>query len=114
MYQFIVTIIFRIYVGLLCKQSCVMPLVLFFVLNPSLHPSDLTVRMYVNLIKSVLYSCSRLFDIEPEELQWKTLISSFVDSQWLLDTHSEENTVDKEIRAALDAVKKESRLSNGL
>jgi len=43
-----------------------------------------------------------------EELQWKTSISLFVDSWWLLYTQlvmSEGNTANTEIRPALDAVK---------
>jgi len=44
----------------------------------------------------------------------ETLISFFLDSRWLLYTQtvmSEGNTGHTEIRATLDAVKKESRLS---
>jgi len=52
-----------------------------------------------------------------EELQYKTLISLFIDNFWLLYAQpimSEGNTADTEIRATLNAVKKDSRLSNGL
>ena len=89
---------------------------LFLVLNPLLYPSDLTVRMYVKLVKCFILTFMSFLNIElghMEELQWEmlgeTFISSFLDSWWLLYTQpvmSEGNTAHKEIRANLDAGQK--------